>query len=138
MSFPLGNFHAIVSPVVSVVNPLIPATFRSNTGFTTDAAGNRTPTFTDLAVYCQTQPLQYTDIQLMDGLQINGERRQIYVTGRFDSLNRPVQTGGDLVVFAGSATADFPYGTTWKIAIVKEQWPTWCCVLCTLQVTPTP
>lgn len=125
------NLHGIVSPIIGAVNPLITATLRVSTGYTTDAAGVRTPTYADQEVTAQVQALSYQDLQLIDGLDLNGERRAIYVNGRFDSTNRPTGQGGDLVTFPDGAV--WPYGTEWLVAMVTEQWPDWCRLVCTLQ-----
>jgi hypothetical protein len=124
------NLHALAVGIISAVNPQIPCTARVATGSTTSPDGTRVPTYIDIPnVPVQVQPLSYGDIQLLDGLQINGERRGMFLTGRFDSLNRGAQTGGDLITFPDGEV--FPYGTVWKIAYVFEQWPDWCHVAAT-------
>lgn len=126
------NLHAIAGPAIAVINPYIFGDVWVSSGYTTQDDGVRVPTFTVVSnVQMQCQPLQYSDIQLIDGLQLNGERRAFYMNGRFDSLNRPEGTGGDLIKFGSGST--FPYGTEWKIAVVAEQWPDWCKVIATMQ-----
>lgn len=126
------NLHGIVARAVGVINPLVPVTVKVSTGYTTAADGTRLPTYTTISdVPAQIQALQYTDILQLDGLQLNGERRAIYIQGRFDSLDRARGTGGDLIVFPDGDV--WPFGTTWLVAMVLEQWPDWCKLACTLQ-----
>lgn len=71
------------------------------------------------------QALQYNDIIQLDALNIQGERRKIYINGEVDGLVRADKKGGDLITT--------PDGKVWKVAISLEQWPDWCCVAVTLQ-----
>lgn len=127
------NLHQIASGAINVVNPFIPATMRISIGHSgPDAAGNRTPLYAPaLVVSAQIQALSFQDLQLIDGLVLNGERRALYVNGRFESVNRPTNQGGDLVIFPDGEV--WPFGTTWLVAMVTEQWPDWCRLVCTLQ-----
>lgn len=118
------NLHSIAVGIISAINPQILGTVRVSTGYTRQPDGTRVPTYDDVPnVPMQIQPLSYGDIQILDGLGIQGERRGIYLNGRFDSLNRGEQTGGDLIAFPDGAV--FPFGTIWKVAYVFEQWPDW-------------
>lgn len=126
------NLHGIVAPIIGAVNPNIPVTVKVSTGFTTDDDGVRVPSYTFLYdVPAQIQALSYTDLQNLQGLQLNGERRKIYLNGQFDSVNRPRATGGDLITFPDGAK--WPFGTVWLVAQVLETWPDWCAMACTLQ-----
>lgn len=81
---------------------------------------------TSLTVLAQVQPLTYRDIQQVDGLNLQGTRRAIYLNGFIDGLIRSSNKGGDLVTL--------PDGTVWLVAIVLEHWDSgWCKVAATLQ-----
>ena len=80
---------------------------------------------TALVVPAQIQALTFRDLQQIDGLNLQGDRRGIYFYGEIDGLVRPDNKGGDLITF--------PDGTIWLVAIVLEQWPDWCKVAATLQ-----
>lgn len=129
------NLHAIASPAIAIVNPMIEVTVRVSTGsYTTAADGTRTPVYSDVTgVSAQIQALSFGDIQKLDGLNIQGTRRKIYLNGKFDGLNRQEQKGGDLIIYPSGAS--YPYGTTWLIVHVLEQWPDWVCVAVTQQVS---
>lgn len=130
------NLHALAAPAIAVVNPLVPVTVHVATGgYTVLADGTRIPEYDIIPeVPAQIQALSYSDIQMVSGLQLNGERRAIYLTGRFDAMSRPRNTGGDMITFPDGET--WPYGTSWLVAMVLEQWPDWCKLACTLQVNP--
>lgn len=126
------NLHGIVAPAIGTINPNVSVTVQVSTGATTNPDGTRTPTYTTVTdISAQIQALSYTDLMQLNGLQLNGERRAIYLHGRFDSVDRPRATGGDLITFPNGDV--WPYGTVWKVAMVLEQWPDWCKLACTLQ-----
>lgn len=126
------NLHAIVAPVIAAVNPNQQVTVQQSTGYTTAADGTRSPTYSTSVVPAQIQALTYGDIELMDGLNIAGLRRKLYLYGALNGLVRGLQKGGDLVTF--------PDGSVWLIAFVFEAYghgvqgsSGWCSVCCTLQ-----
>lgn len=88
------------------------------------ASGNFT---TRHVVLGQVQALQYRDIQMLEGLNIQGVERAIYVSGRVDGVIRPDNKGGDLIIM--------PDGTVWLVSLVLEYWPTWCKFAVTRQNT---
>jgi len=127
------NLHAIASPIIQAVNPSILVTVRISTGYATGADGTRTPVYDDVAdVRAQIQSLTAGDLQLIDGLNIQGTQRAIYLFGKFDGLNRQEQKGGDLIIYPDGT--EWPYGTVWKVNQVIEQWPGWCKVAVTQQI----
>ena len=128
------NLHSLVSTAIGVVNPSVNVTVRLSSGYTTDASGRRVPTYVEITdVPAQIQALSFTDLQKLDGLNIQGERRKVYLNGRFDSLSRERQAGGDIITFPDGDA--WPYGTTWLIIQILEQWPDWCSVAVTQQVS---
>lgn len=108
------NLHQIVGPAIAVVNPRLPVSVRVSTGQSTTAAdGTRTPTYaTPITVLAQVQPLTWKDIQQLDGLNLQGERKAIYLYGTIDGLVRPDRKGGDLVTM--------PDKSVWLVAQVLE------------------
>jgi hypothetical protein len=122
------DLHGIVKGVIGAVNPLVPATMQISTGYTDNADGSRTPTYSTLAVNAQVQSMTYMDLRQVEGLNLNGTRRAIYLEGEFNGVNRPSQKGGDLVTLT-----DGPNAGIWLIAQVIEQWENWCKVIVTLQ-----
>lgn len=123
------NLHGLVTPAIGSVNPFIAGTVKVSTGSTTGASGKRTPTYETFEnVQMQVQALTFKDLQMLDGLNLNGTRRAIYMNGRADGVVRSLMKGGDLIEIATGVNAG-----TWLIAQMLEQWPDWCKAAVTLQ-----
>ena len=120
------NVHQIASGVISAVNPSVPVTVKISNGYTTNPDGTRTAQYLpEVYCYAQIQPLQFRDIAQVMGLNLQGIRRAVYLTGEIDGLVRAENKGGDLVIF--------PNGLIWLVAIILEQWPDWVKAAVTLQ-----
>ena len=121
------DLHGLVSGVIGAVNPLVPLSIQVSTGPSATAPdGKRSPTYADAVVVLgQVQALTFRDIQQIDGLNLQGTRRAIYISGNIDGLVRPTNKGGDLITL--------PDGTVYLVAMVLETWPEWCKVAVTLQ-----
>jgi hypothetical protein len=76
----------------------------------------------------QVQPISFQDLTQLDGLNIGGVRRAIYINGLVNGLVRSENKGGDLIeVTAG------PNAGNYLVALISEAWPNWCKALVTLQ-----
>jgi hypothetical protein len=123
------NLHGIVAPAIGAVNPFVQIVVQVSTGYTTEDSGKRSPSFAPpVPAWGQVQPLSYNDIQHLDALNIQGDRKAIYITGRLEGLVRPDKKGGDLI--------SLPDGSLWLVAIVLENWPDWVKVAVTRQNLP--
>lgn len=106
------NLHGLASGAIGAVNPFVPISIQVSTGHATNADYVRVPTYADpVTVPGQVQALTFRDIQQLDGLNLQGTRRAIYVNGRVDGLVRVENKGGDLVTvpgafFSGSIAGD--------------------------------
>lgn len=119
------NLHGIVAGVIGAVNPLQSLIVQVSTGYT-NTGGTRTPTFAKpVTVQGQVQSLTFSDLRQLEGLNVQGIQRAIYINGRIDGLVRSMNKGGDLIT-----TED---GTVWLVSHVLEYWPDWCKVAVTLQ-----
>lgn len=102
------NLHGIAGGVVAAVNPWATATYKASTGYTTAPDGTRTPAFASpISVQVQMQPLTKDDLHQLDGLNLNGEKRAMYVSGDWRGVSRPSGRGGDVITM--------PDGRTWLI-----------------------
>ena len=128
------NLHAIVSGNIAAINPPIKGMVSVSTGYTTSPDGTRVPTYRNYYdVSLQVQSLTFRDIMQINGLNLNGTRRAIYLYGTVDGLVRSENKGGDLITIE--------YGVhkgVWIVATVLEQWgdgnvPAWVKVAATLQ-----
>jgi hypothetical protein len=120
------NLHGIVSGVIGAVNPFVPGQMKISNGYTKDSTFKQVPAFLEpFDVSIQLQALTYSDLQHIDGLNIQGIVKSAYVEGNFNGVNRPRQQGGDYLLLSGE---------TWKIVKVVEEWPDWCKFVINLQV----
>jgi hypothetical protein len=122
------NLRGIANSATRAINPNIAATVLVSDGYTTNPDGQRVPKSAEIPFTAQVQALQYNDMVHLDGLNIQGIRRAIYLNGSIDGINRINKKGGDLVKIAKGANAG-----TWLVALVLESWADWCKVAVTLQ-----
>jgi len=83
---------------------------------------------TALTLLADIQALSTKDLRQIDGLNLQGTLRAIYLNGAVAGLVRPTQQGGDIITF--------PDGTVWLVNQVLEPWSLtagWCKAICTLQ-----
>lgn len=125
------NVRAAANFAIQAINPDVVAELWKNMDAVTAPTGKRTPVYRKLPIDVQVQALSFSDLQQLDGLNIQGVRRAIYVRTQVASVIRVAHKGGDLVVFPRGT---IPEGTTWLAVHVLERWPTWCKVAITLQI----
>jgi hypothetical protein len=110
------NLQNITAGYVAAVNPTVPCILKTSNGTTTTNPDfSLTPNYnTPVTVMGQVQALQFRDIQQLEGLNLQGTRRAIYLQGDVEGLVRTGSKGGDIVTF--------PDGTVWLVAMVLEAW----------------
>jgi hypothetical protein len=110
------NLHNLVSPFVSAINPSVPVTLSLSDGtYTTNPDFSKTPNYTVVTgVMAQIQSLTYKDLKQIEGLNIQGSARAIYLTGDVEGVVRVLNKGGDLITFQD--------GTVWLVNMVLENW----------------
>jgi len=82
-----------------------------------------------LIMSAQVQPMTWQDLRQVEGLNLSGTRRKIYLYGSVDSVNRVSRGGGDLITIANGGVDD----GVWLVAQVIEQFPDWVSAAMTLQ-----
>lgn len=131
------NLHAIVSPMIAAVNPQLAATLSMGAGYSTLPTGKRVPVYlAPLAITAQVQALAGQELTQVEGLNIEGVKRAMYLNGNVSGVDRAAQDGGDLITFG--STPDIPaplQGTFWLVVMVLEAWDNggWCKVAVTKQ-----
>ncbi len=109
------NLHALAAPFISLVNPMLPVTLRISSGSVTNPDGSRTPVYLPPRnVLGQVQALAFRELYQLDGLNLNGTKRAIYLLGDVEGVVRPFGKGGDLITF--------PDGTVWLTVLDLENW----------------
>lgn len=124
------NLHSIVSPYISTINPNQQVIINFSTGNYKTLSDGTKIAVSSAPVYAQAQiqPLTFTDLQQLNGMNITGARRAIYLNGDVESIQRVSQKGGDVITF--------PDGTVWLTVLVLENWAMidgWVKIAVTLQ-----
>ena len=113
------DLRGLANGVTSTINPNETVTVLRSTGFTIGAGAKQIPSFAaPVTGPAQVQALDANDIKQLDGLNIQGTIRAIYLRGTLAGVVRPNQTGGDIV----KRKNDFE---TWLVVKVLESWPDW-------------
>jgi hypothetical protein len=116
------NLHGIAGPCVAAVNPWVTVSIAASAGYATAPDGKRTPAYADpVSMFAQAQPLTFRDLAQLDGLNLQGERRALYLNGNWNGIVRSEVKGGDLVTL--------PDDSLWLVALVLENWwltDGWC------------
>ena len=111
------DLRGLANGVTSTVNPNKTVTVRRSTGYTIGAGRRQVPSYaTPVSGPAQIQALDADDIKQLDGLNIQGTIRAIYLRGNLAGVIRPDGTGGDIVQIAGQ---------DWLVVKVLVGWPTW-------------
>lgn len=110
------NLHTIVGPVIAAINPSVPVTLSiSNGTYTTNPDFSKTPNYTIVTnAQAQIQSLTFRDLKQIEGLNIQGTARAIYLQGDIEGMVRATNKGGDLITM--------PDGTVWLVNMVLENW----------------
>lgn len=120
------DLRGIANGVSSTVNPNKTVTVRRSTGYTIGAGRKQVPGYAaPVTGPAQIQALDANDIKQLDGLNIQGTVRAIYLRGVLAGVVRPDGTGGDLVEIGAK---------TWLVVKVLEGWPTWTKAAIVLQM----
>lgn len=113
------DLRGLANGVTSTINPNETVTVLRSTGFTIGAGAKQIPSFAaPVTGPAQVQALDANDIKQLDGLNIQGTIRAIYLRGTLAGVVRPNQTGGDIVKRKNDSE-------TWLVVKVLESWPDW-------------
>lgn len=125
------SLRGIANRAIQSVNRNIVVTWvRATGGYTTAADGERTPATTSEEVPAQVQATSAGDLRLIEGLNIEGVKRAVYMYGNVAGAIRADQRGGDILRFP-----EVPGGPArdWRVVSVLETWATWAKVIVVLQ-----
>ena len=124
------NLRQLANANTQTINPNISAVWKTSTGYTTDAAGKRTPTFTTTTIEINAQAVTGETLKHIDGLNIQGVMRSVYIYGNLQGAVRADVKGGDFLEFPQVPGA---VAQSWKVATVVETWPDWSHCVVVLQ-----
>src|SRR5271155_5526729 len=120
------NLHGIVAGAIGAVNPLRQATLMRSIGYTINPDGTQVPAYQTIGnVTCQVQELTSKDLHQLDGLNLQGSSRAVYLNGDWSGVVRATSQGGDMV--------QLDDGTIWLVVAIPEKFPDWTKMIITLQ-----
>ena len=111
------DLRAIANSVTQTVNNNEVVTILLSDGYTMGAGARQVPAYKPpIIAPAQVQALDGVDLKQLDGLNIQGTMRAIYLFGEVAGVIRPNQTGGDIIQRGDS---------NWLVVKVLESWSDW-------------
>lgn len=107
------DVFGIAGHAIAPVNPRITAIVKINDGYTVGLDYKPIPQDLELLAEIEVQAMSTSDLRQVENINIQSDMRAVYIIGGIKGLNRPLQTGGDLLHF---------YGSDWKVVQVLEEW----------------
>ena len=113
------DLRSLANSVSSTINPNETVTILRSTGFSIGAGQRQIPSYAlPVTGAAQIQALDGDDLKQLDGLNIQGVMRAIYLRGAMAGVIRPNNVGGDIVQRGNPSQ-------NWLVVKVLETWPTW-------------
>lgn len=113
------------STISTTVSPNAMVNLYSSTGYDIGGGRRQLSHYADpVSLAASVQALDGADLRQVEGLNIQGTLRAIYLRMSVSGISRPKAKGGDLIKFDGD---------TWLIAKVLETWPLWTKAVMVLQ-----
>ena len=129
------DLRGIANQVSDTVNPNVSVILRASSGYTIGAGLKQVPLYSDpVTGPAQIQALDNSDLKQLDGLNLQGSIRAIYLRGVLAGVITPDSKGGDLLTIP--APAVLPMQGTWLVTKVLESWPDWTKAAIVKQSTP--
>ena len=111
------DLRSISNSVSSTVNSNETVTVLRSTGYTIGVGRKQVPSYAaPITGPAQVQALDGNDLKQLDGLNIQGNLRAIYLRGVLNGVSRPETKGGDIVQRGAQS---------WLVVKVLETWPMW-------------
>lgn len=124
------NLRGLANSVTQGINPNVSAQYEASNGYAVAAGGKQTPTYAAaVPVTVQVQPLTAQDLRQLEGVNLQGERRAIYVSGDWRGVSRPDFRGGDRFTLDD--------GSVYLVVLELENWAAtsgWAKVAATRQI----
>lgn len=120
------NVRGIANAAIQVVNPNIPVTVKLPNGYAVDPGTLRQiPAYITQTAQGQLQALDGDDLGQINGLNIQGTIRAMYLYGSIAGVIRPDGSPQSHVIFT-SNEAGVVKEREWGVFKVLETWPDWC------------
>lgn len=122
------DLFGLVDSVIDTVNPNETVRVQRSTGYTIGTGRKQIPSYaTAVEGPANVQALDGSDLKQIEGLNIQGEIRAIYLRGSLAGAVRPDSKGGDLV-FRGTG-----FSEKWLVVKVLETWSDWAKAVIVMQ-----
>ena len=119
------NLHNLASSAISAVNPMTAIRVYPNIGYDVAADFTQDPRYgMPYDLFAQVQEFTSTDLRKLDGLNIQGARFAVFISGEWNGVVRTAGKGGDILQFRGQ---------TWLVVAVLTQYPGWSKLAVVLQ-----
>jgi len=119
------NIYPIANTAINVINVNVEATLLISDGYTIGEGRKQIPVYKSPIVgQVQIQALDGKDLKQLDGVNMNGTIRALYLLGNLAGVVKPEGKGGDLVKLNNQS---------WLVVKVLECWPQWSKVAIVLQ-----
>jgi len=120
------NVRGLANSATSTVNNNAYITILSSNGYTIGAGRKQIPTYDPIVSgMAQTQALDNADLEKIQGLNMQGVYRSLYLQGALHGVIRKTGDGGDLISYNNQR---------WLVSKVIETWDDWTKVVICLQV----
>jgi hypothetical protein len=127
------DLRGIANAASDTVNPNILVTVKRSSGYTVGAGQKQVPSYAPGVIGpAQIQALDSSDLKQIDGMNLQGVLRTIFLKGNLAGVVRVQSKGGDIVIIPAPSI----HQGTWLIAKVLETWELWVKAVIVLQVNP--
>jgi hypothetical protein len=124
------DLRGIANAGSNAVNPNLIVTVQRSNGYTIGAGRKQVPVyFPGVVGPAQIQMLDSADLKQIDGMNLQGVIRTIFLRGNLAGVVRPQSKGGDLVIIPPPSV----HAGNWLIAKVLETWELWTKAVIVLQ-----
>lgn len=119
------DLRSMANSSTSIINSNVLVTVYQSIGYSIESGAKQIPTYSNgITGYAQIQAMDSEELKQLDGLNIQGVVRQIYLRGLLAGVIRPNQVGGDLIRIKNQ---------NWLVIKVMETWPDWTRAVIVLQ-----
>jgi hypothetical protein len=123
----LMNIRGLANGATQAINPNETVSVLRSTGSTPGPGARQVPSYAaSVSASAQVQALDGDDLKQIEGLNIQGNLKAIYIYGELAGVLRPNQTGGDLIKRKNDTE-------TWLVVKILEAWPNWVKAVIVLQ-----
>lgn len=111
------DLRSIANVASSAINQNTTVGIMRSTGYVIGSGHRQVPTYSPaIFVPAQIQALDGEELKKLDGINLQGTIRSIFLKGSLSGVIKPDGTGGDIVSFGGK---------TWLVVKVIERWAGW-------------